>query len=238
MSPESPQISESFLEASLPDLIRRETSRVWTKRWIGQQIESYHVEELLGSGTHGVVFRARRETPYNRTVAIKLLPSLQGQAKASQFKNECQALADLEHQSICQILTAGLTADGTPYFIMPLLNGSPIDDYVDKHPRDWLRIAELTRQLADAVAFAHRNGIVHCDLKPDNILVDVEGQVTITDFGLAVRVDEMHDLAQRPSWAPGTIGYAAPEILTSRQEASPAVDIYSLGAILYHLLTG
>jgi tRNA A-37 threonylcarbamoyl transferase component Bud32/tetratricopeptide (TPR) repeat protein len=238
MSPKPPQSPESFLEQSLPDLVRRETAQAWTKRWIGQQIESYYVDELIGSGTHGVVFRARRTAPYERTVAIKLLPNLQGQAKARQFQNECQALADLQHPCILQILTAGLTEDGTPYLIMPFLSGVPIDDYVEKHGADWSRLADLARQLAGAMAFAHENGVVHCDLKPDNILVGEDGQVTVTDFGLAVRIDEMDDLAQRPSWAPGTIGYAAPEILLSRKGASPSVDIYSLGSVLYRLLTG
>lgn len=238
MSAKSPQNPASFLEESLPGLVRRQATQVWTKRWIGQQIESYLVEELIGTGTHGVVFRARRNTPYERAVAIKLLPNLQGQAKARQFQNECQTLADLEHACISQILTAGLTEDGTPYLIMPLLSGVPIDDYVEKYEGDWSRIADLARQLAGAIAFAHEKGVVHCDLKPDNILVDKNGQVTVTDFGLAVRIDEMDDLAQRPSWAPGTIGYAAPEILTSRNDASPSVDIYSLGAVLFRLLTG
>src|SRR6056297_447616 len=229
---------ESLLEQSLPDLVRRESAQRWTQQWIGRQVDSYLVEELIGTGTHGVVFRARRTSPYERSVAIKLLPNLRGQAKAKRFQNECQALADLEHPSISQILTAGLTDDGTPYLVMPLLYGVPIDDYMEAHDEDWSRVADLVRQLADAVAFAHENGVVHCDLKPDNILVDEEGRVTVTDFGLAVRIDEMDDLALRPSWAPGTIGYAAPEILTSREDASPSVDIYSLGAVLYRLVTG
>lgn len=238
MSDKSLDDLESLLEQNLPDLVRKENTQRWTERWIGRQVESYLIEELIGAGTHGVVFRARRTTLFERTVAIKLLPNLQGQAKATRFQNECQALADLEHPNISQILTAGLTEDGTPYLVMPLLQGVPIDDFVVAHSEDWPRIAELMRQLAEAVAFAHGKGVVHCDLKPDNILVDDDGRVTVTDFGLAVRIDEMDDLALRPSWAPGTIGYAAPEILTSRQDASPSVDIYSLGAVLYRLLTG
>ncbi len=235
----SPSPSPSLvLEEGLPGLIDREATRVWTQKWVDQQVQSYRVEALIGTGTYGVVFRARRSVPYERTVAIKLLPNLQGQAKARQFRNECQVLADLDHRGICQILTAGLTEDGTPYLVMPLLRGEPIDDFVEKHEGGWIRIVDLMRQLAAAIAFAHQKGVVHCDLKPDNILVAEDGQLTVTDFGLAVRVDEMDDLAQRPSWAPGTIGYAAPEILTSRKDASALADIYSLGAVLFRLLTG
>ena len=238
MSRKLPLNLESLLEASLPELVRQEAKQQWNKRWLGQQIDCYRLEELVGSGTHGVVFRARRTSPYEQVVAIKLLPNLQGQAKLHRFQKECQAHADLVHPNISQILTAGITEDGTPYLVMPLLNGIPIDDYAVRHAGDWPRIADTMRQLANAVALAHQQGVVHCDLKPDNILVDDDGHVTVTDFGLAVRLDELDDLSQRPSWAPGTIGYAAPEILTSRKDASPQVDIYSLGAVLYRLLTG
>lgn len=229
---------DALLETNLPELVRSEAARLWTQQWMGKQIESYRVESLLGTGAHGVVFRAQRSTPFERTVAIKLLPSLKGHSNLRRFQNECQALADLTHSNIAEILTAGVTADGTPYLIMPYLLAQPIDAYTDAYAADWQRIAELIRQLAAAVGFAHHHGLMHCDLKPDNILVDDKGHVTVTDFGLAVRMDELEDFAQRPSWAPGTLGYAAPELFTSKRDASPKVDIYSVGAVLYRLLTG
>lgn len=238
MHPQLPKQLDNFLELSLHDLLSSERSATWSEKWVGQQIDVYRIEKLLGTGTHGVVFSARRTKPFEQMVAIKLLPNLQGQANATHFQNECQALADLEHRNICQILNAGLTEDGTPYLVISLLSGLTIDRYVDESRADDVQITELVRQLAEALAFAHARGVVHCDLKPDNILVDCDGQVTVTDFGLAVRINEMNERAQGPSWVPGTIGYAAPEILGCRKDASQAVDVYSLGAILYRLLTG
>jgi serine/threonine protein kinase len=229
---------DALLESSVPDLVRRQATQVWTKEWVGQYIESYRLESIIGTGAHGVVFRAHRTTPFERMVAVKLLPSLRGHANPERFQKECQALADLAHPNIAEILTAGVTEDGTPYLVMPYLLAKPIDAYADHRQGDWLRLAELMRQLAAAIAFAHQQGFMHCDLKPDNILVDDQGHLTVTDFGLAVRTDEVEDFSQRPSWAPGTLGYAAPELFTSKLAASPRVDIYSLGAVLYRLLTG
>lgn len=250
----SPRVPESFLRDNLPDLIRDGAASVWATEYIGQQVESYTLESVIGSGTHGVVFGARRTTPYEQTVAIKLLPALRAagtpaspssginpkrsNASGARFREECQALADLDHPGIAGILTAGVMQDGTPYLVMPLLDGVPIDDYVRQTHADWTTIADLVRQLSSAVAFAHCESVVHCDLKPDNILVDRNGKVTVTDFGLAVRLDRLEELADRPSWSPGTIGYCAPEIIVSRDSASPAVDIYSMGAVLHKLMTG
>lgn len=239
MSIPSPQIPDSFLSKSFPELVHGEFTSAFAEKWIGADIEAYRLESLIGSGAHGVVFRALRTDPYEATVAIKLFPALQGKTHAtSRFHEECQALADLDHPRITRILTAGVTEDGMPYLVMSFVQGVPIDDHVKGHQSDFARVASLARQLAGAVAFAHDKDFVHCDLKPDNILVDEAGDVTVTDFGLAVRLDRLEELVERPSWAPGTIGYCAPEILTSRQNASPKVDIYSLGAVLYKLLTG
>ena len=231
---------DAFLEQSAASVFREESVQQWNQEWVGCEIDSYRLEEVIGTGAHGVVFRARRIAPYERLVAIKLLPYLQGKEKASRFHNECQAMADVEHPGISQILTAGLTEDGIPYLVMPLIRGVSVDEYARQqtHELAYSDIAGLIKQLTSAVAFAHRNGVLHCDLTPDNILVDDAGAVTITDFGLAVRFEQMDELSQRPSWAPGTMGYAAPEILFSRERASPASDIYSIGAVLYALLVG
>lgn len=239
MSDSSPELPDSFLNRNLSEIVRGKASAAFAEVWLGRQIDSYRLDSLIGSGTHGLVFRAYRTHPYHETVAIKLFPSLQGLAKRSiRFREECQALADLDHRHIARILTAGLTDDETPYLVMPLVDGMAIDEYVARNSCDSRQVAELVRQLTNAVAFAHQSNVIHCDLKPDNILVDESGSVTVTDFGLAIRIDRMDQLTQSPSWTPGTVGYCAPEILTSSGEASPAVDIYSVGAVLYKLMTG
>ena len=239
MSESPPLLPDSLLNKNLAEIVRDKASSAFAEEWVGKQVDSYHLDSLIGTGTHGVVFRACRTQPYQQTVAIKLFPALKGQAEQSvRFREECQALADLDHPGIAKILTAGLTEDETPYLVMPLVEGIAIDDYVAKIGRAPRQIAELSRQLASAVAYAHERNVVHCDLKPDNILVDDNGQLTVTDFGLAIRVDRMQELTQRPSWVPGTVGYCAPEILTSRETATAAVDIYSVGAVIYKLLTG
>lgn len=239
MNRESDNPPESFLQDSLSDLMQRDVAAEWAADWIGREIDSYRLESLIGYGSYGVVFRAVRTDPYEQTVAIKLMPfRTGGPALTRRFQEECQALADLNHPGIAGILNAGVTSDHIPWLVMRLVDGCPIDDYVQSRHADWNTIAQLLADVAAAVEFAHTQGIVHCDLKPDNILVTSAGQVAVTDFGLAVRLDQMESGLVRSSWSPGTVGYSAPEMIASRQHASKSVDVYSMGAVLYKLLTG
>ena len=239
MSKRDASLPSSFLGQSLAEIVRKKLASTLKVDWVGQQVGSYCIDSLIGTGAHGAVFRASRSEPYEQTVAIKLFPALRGQDdRSARFREECQVLADLDHQHIARILDANLTDDRTPYLVMPLIEGVSIREYVAQNQCSYEEIALLGSQLTRAVAFAHRHNVVHCDLKPDNILVDETGFVTVTDFGLAVRVDHTRDAVQPPSGAPGTIGYAAPEALTAPESAGLPVDVYSIGAVLYELLSG
>ena len=124
-----------------------------------------------------------------------------------------------------------MTEDRVPYIVMPFIDGVPIDQWVaslkaESPDRHWNGIAELMIQLCSAIEYAHQQGVIHCDLKPDNVLVTATGQLFVTDLGLAVRLDQLDETVSRGSWSPGTVGYSAPEIVASRKSASKSVDVY------------
>ena len=235
---------DSFLNDSLSELLDRDLVAEWAGDWTGRTINDYRLESLAGYGSYGVVFKAKRSKPYEEMVAIKLLPLRTGTIKlTSQFQQECQTLADLSHPNIAAILNAGITEDRVPYIVMPFIDGMPIDQWVaslasESTDRHWNQIAELIIQLCSAIEYAPHQGVIHCDLKPDNVLITTTGQLFVTDLGLAVRLDQLDATITRGSWSPGTIGYSAPEIVASRNTATTLVDIYSIGAILYKTLTG
>lgn len=197
--------------------------------------------ELLGEiarGGMGVVYRAR-QVSLNRTVAVKSI--LSGEfANAEQierFRREAESAADLDHPNIVPVYEVG-EQDGWHYFSMGLVEGRSLRDAIDDDPPTPRRGAELTRQLATAVAYAHDRGIVHRDLKPGNVLLDETGAPRITDFGLAKRIASDSSLTASGQVV-GTPSYMPPEqALGSAEAITPAVDVYALGAILYHLLTG
>ena len=235
---------DSFLNDNISELLNRDLVAEWADDWTGRTINDYRLESLAGYGSYGVVFKAKRSEPYEEIVAIKLMPFRTGTLKlTSQFQRECQTLADLSHPNIAAILNAGVTEDRVPYIVMPFIDGVPIDQWVaslkaESPDRHWNGIAELMIQLCSAIEYAHQQGVIHCDLKPDNVLVTATGQLFVTDLGLAVRLDQLDETVSRGSWSPGTVGYSAPEIVASRKSASKSVDVYSIGAILYKLLTG
>jgi serine/threonine protein kinase len=206
------------------------------------QIGPYRVERELGRGGMGVVLLASRaDQQYRKQVAIKVLrPGHDGDEIFRRFQNERQILANLEHPNICRLLDGGVTDDGEPYFVMEhIRNARPIDEYCASHNLGLNQRLELFGQACAAVQYAHRFLIVHRDLKPSNILVTDEGVVKLMDFGIAKNLLAGFDdpSPQTLGLQPMTPAYASPEQLRG-EPISTSSDVYSLGVVLYELVTG
>ena len=206
----------------------------------GQRLGAWQVVRAIGAGGMGEVFEARRaDGSYEGRAAIKLLKrGMDSAAVLQRFAQERQALARLSHPNIARLLDAGASEQGLPYFVLEFVDGQPVDVAVTGQPLE-ARL-QLFLQLADAVAHAHRNLLVHRDLKPGNVLVDREGQVKLLDFGIAKALDplEGHDGSTTVGGVrPYTPHYASPEQIRG-EPVSTATDIYSLGVLLYQMLTG
>jgi hypothetical protein len=197
----------------------------------------YELESEIARGGMGAVFRAR-QVSLNRPVAVKLIlaGTYATPAAIQQFRREAEAAANLEHPNILPIYEVGEN-DGHQYFSMKLIEGGSLADRSDEYRSNPQAIASLVSTLARAVHHAHQRGILHRDLKPANVLLDRDGIPSITDFGLAKRVDA-DDGATRTGTILGTPSYMAPEQAKGEKGLTTAVDVYSLGAILYELLTG
>jgi serine/threonine-protein kinase len=201
-------------------------------------IPGYRIEDMIGSGGMGVVFRARQLEP-NRLVAVKMLRSgaFASQQEQARFSREAEALAALSHPHIVQIYDLG-SVERHPYFAMELLEGGTLASRLAGAPQPARQSAQLVATLAAAVTYAHQRGIVHRDLKPANILLTADDTPKIADFGLIRRVDGPEDLTISGARL-GTPSYMAPEQASGDTSAvGPAIDIYALGAILYEMLTG
>lgn len=200
---------------------------------LGQRVGEYAITELLGSGGMGDVFLAERaDGAFDQTVAIKLVRrDLASPAVIDRFTHERQILARLNHPNIATLHGGGLTDDGRPYLVMEYVDGEPLNRYcADAELPVYGRLA-LFVSACRAVAHAHARLTVHCDLKPDNILVNNDVGVRLLDFGIATALE-----ADAPRFgAAMTPAYAAPEVL-DQQPVTTSADVYSLGVILYELL--
>lgn len=206
----------------------------------GERLGPWRLGERLGSGGMGEVWLGRRDDgAYTGEAAVKVLKrGMDSAAVLARFAQEQQALARLTHPHIAHLLDAGRTADGLPYFVMERVRGVPIDKACEGRALE--QRLRLFLQLADAVAHAHRNLLVHRDLKPNNVLVTDEGQVKLLDFGIAKALDPFDGADGTHTMAgerPFTPHYASPEQVRG-EPVSTATDIYSLGVLLYVMLTG
>jgi tetratricopeptide (TPR) repeat protein len=205
---------------------------------IGRRFGSYVIESEIGRGGMGAVYKASRaDDVFYKTVAIK---TISGGAALSEsaleaFRRERQILAQLDHPHIARLLDAGATEDGLLYLIMEYVDGLALDAYIEKHKLNVEGILRLFLDVCDAVAFAHRNLVIHRDLKPSNILVDNTGQVKLLDFGIAKVLQPGRAVTATVALRL-TPEFASPEHIRGHG-VSTVSDVYSLGVVLFHLLT-
>jgi eukaryotic-like serine/threonine-protein kinase len=202
-------------------------------RYIGD----YELQQELGRGGMGVVYRAK-QIGLNRFVALKMV--LSGRHASSQelqrMKNEAESVAQLDYPHIVPLYEVG-SHDGLMFYSMKLIEGSNLAEAMDSVRSDLKRAARLMATIARAVHHAHQRGILHRDLKPGNILLDEQGEPHLTDFGLAKQLSATDAITQSGAML-GTPNYMAPEQARGSKDVTTAVDVYGLGAILYELLTG
>ena len=209
----------------------------------GKRIGPYEILEEIALGGMGAVYRAiRADGQYKQQVALKIVRADLGiELTATRFRNERQILASLDHSNIAKILDGGTTAEGLPYFVMEIIDGLPITDYCDKHKLSINPRLNIFRAVCSAVHYAHQHLVIHRDIKPGNILVTVEGVPKLLDFGLA-RILESGDNAHQPEQTISLLRLLTPEYASPEQfkgePITTASDIYSLGVVLYELLTG
>ncbi|MBV9158681.1 MAG: protein kinase [Acidobacteriaceae bacterium] len=230
--------SSFFEEPPILDHLRAEAS------WIGRRVGQYKILDEIGSGGMGMVFRgARADDEYSQHVAIKVVGGVfASKAHLERFRTERQILANLNHPNIARLLDGGTTPEGLPFLVMEYIEGAPINEYCENHQLDLRTRLELFLKICGAVQYAHQNLIIHRDLKPGNILVTNDGIPKLLDFGIAKILQpleqEIHPAQERTIAALRvfTPEYASPEQLEDRP-VTTASDVYSLGVVLYVLLT-
>jgi serine/threonine-protein kinase len=205
-----------------------------------RRIGPYRLLRELGHGGMGTVFlAARADEQFHKKVALKVIRGgADSEEVVRHFKRERQILAGLDHPNIARLLDGGTTDDGLPYLVMEYIEGEPLVDYCDSRRLNVTERLRLFQSICAAVQFAHRNLVVHRDIKPNNILVDTEGSPRLLDFGIAKLLNR--DLAGEAATATSfgmTPEYASPEQIRGGH-ITTATDVYSLGVVLYELLTG
>jgi eukaryotic-like serine/threonine-protein kinase len=205
----------------------------------GTLVGDFHIRQVLGRGGMGVVYLGDREVDgVRQVVAIKVLrQGLQSADSTRRFLGERRILARLDHPNIPRFLDGGLTASGAPYFAMEYVEGTPLTTYCNERKLPVRRRLELFVVVCDAVQYAHSHLVVHRDLKPTNILVTPDGVVKVLDFGIAKLLDAEQDGETGAGVRWMTLDYASPEQINGGA-VTTAVDVFTLGVVLYELLCG
>ena len=211
---------------------------------IGRRLGSYRIEREIGRGGMGAVYEASRaDNEFNKRAAIKLVKrGMDTDFILRRFRKERQILAALDHPHIAGLLDGGTTEDGLPYFVMEYIEGQPLYSYCDSHQLNITERLKLFRSICDAVHYAHQKQVVHRDIKPSNVLVTSEGVPKLLDFGIAKLLNPQlaGDITHDPTATAMrlmTPEYASPEQVQGAP-TTPTTDVYSLGVLLYELLTG
>ena len=231
----------AFLEPPVQAVASGLACELDSQEAVGARLGPYLLLGVIAVGGMGTVYRARRDDDeYDKEVAIKVLASSLSSTRARQrFHRERQILAQLDHPNITRLLDGGTTADGRPYIVMEFVRGAPITRFAQTQKLDACDRLRLFVDVCRAVQFAHRNLIVHRDLKPGNILVNEESVPKLVDFGISKLIapggSEVDPMTITVA-APMTVRYSSPEQV-SGEPISTASDVYSLGVLLYELLT-
>ena len=238
MHADGEDLLDSPLAVSFPTLVW-DAAEATIQGRAGTLLGKYRLVRVLGRGGMGVVYLAERaDEEFEHQVAIKLMPrGLETAETERRFRLERQVLARLEHPHIARLLDGGVTDEGYPFLVMEVVEGEPIDAWCAARDLGLSERLRLFVDVCDAVQYAHQNLVIHRDLKPANILVTGAGTVKLLDFGVAKLVEEDADRETVTRFQPRTAAYASPEQLANRP-VSTASDVYSLGVVLYRLLTG
>lgn len=246
---ESIDASEGYLQK--PDELKKDLLNEFSKdigettgqsSMIGKQVGAYKLVELIEHGGMGSVFAAERsDGNFEQKVALKLIRrGMDTPSNIARFKREQNILANLNHPNIAQLYDGGIIKDGLPYLVMEYVDGIPIDQYCRQKNLPVSKRLDLFKKVCRAVQHAHNNLVIHRDLKPGNILVKENGDVKILDFGIAKLLETENNgetiFQTRAGGRILTLGYAAPEQLSEKQ-ITTGTDIYTLGILLYKLLT-
>ncbi|WP_461395447.1 serine/threonine-protein kinase, partial [Deferrisoma sp.] len=204
------------------------------------EVGNYRIAGRIGQGGMATVYKGIQAS-LDRPVAIKVISKnlAEDPELRERFLRESHIIARLAHPNIIHVIDRGITRDGRPFFVMEYVEGTDLARWIREGGLDANRRLDLMTQVCKALAYAHKNGVVHRDIKPGNILVDLDGNARVLDFGIAQFADEaLEGDATGAGVVMGTLAYMSPEQRVDSRAVTPASDIYSLGVVLYELFAG